>query len=129
MTLPPILLAEDDPRDLELTLLALARQGLADRVAVVPDGLALVDRLQDSEPPALILMDLKMPRMDGLEALRRIKADPRHARIPVVVFSSSMQTRDRQACEAAGAAAFVVKPLEVEAYLGTVQEVTAGLLG
>src|SRR6516162_6736318 len=97
-----ILLAEDDPRDVELTLTALAEYNLANEVMVVPDGAEALDYLyrrgayqaRVTENPVVIVLDIKMPRVDGVEVLRQIKADDQLKLIPVVILTSSREERD-----------------------------------
>jgi CheY-like chemotaxis protein len=115
----PILLAEDDPRDVELTLRALSELNLANRIDVVRDGAEAVDYLfrqgafqeRTGPNPAVSLLDLKMPKLDGIEVLRRIKADPTLYTLPVVVLTSSREEEDLSECYALGANAYVVKPV------------------
>jgi CheY-like chemotaxis protein len=113
-----ILLVEDDPHDSKLALEGLA--GMTNKVQAVRDGPAALDFLfcqgefaqrQPSQRPQLILLDLGLSRMDGLEVLRRVKSDQRTASIPVVVLTGSARDRDIQASKRLGAAAYIVKPL------------------
>ena len=113
-----ILFVEDNPRDAELALKALA--GMTNSVEVVRDGQAALDflfcqgefaRRQPSPRPQLILLDLGLPKIDGLEVLRRVKSDPRTATIPVVVLTGSARDRDIQTSRRLGAAAYIVKPV------------------
>ena len=114
---PSILLAEDDPADVELFLEALAEHGLAGRVAVARDGVEALDYLRrrgafaDREPgdPVVALLDIKMPRMDGLEVLREMRGDPALARLPVVILTSSDEERDVVASYDLGVSAYVMK--------------------
>ena len=118
-TLRRILLAEDSTKDVELTLEALARHRLANEVVVVPDGaeaweyLTLQGRYVDRAPgnPAVALLDLKMPRVDGLELLRRMKSDPALCSIPVVMLTSSGEERDVVESYRLGVNAYVIKPV------------------
>lgn len=129
-TEPILLLADDDPRDVELFLLGLEQAGLSPRVQVVHDGEAVLDYLQrqgawagqPAPSPKVVFLDLNMPKLDGLEVLRHIKADPALRRIPVVAFTSSRQARDLTACYAWGVNAYVVKPLEFSDFMATVGE-------
>lgn len=131
MTTPPvILLVEDNPDDEALTLRALARSGFADRVQVVRDGAEALDFLFGSGPyegrdatrlPALILLDLKLPRIDGLEVLRRIRADDRTALACVVIFTSSGEQRDIRRAYADHANSFVRKPVAFDSFSQTVE--------
>ncbi|HEY3863613.1 MAG TPA: response regulator [Verrucomicrobiae bacterium] len=115
-----ILYVEDNPHDAEIALRAL--EGITNSVQVAGDGQAALDYLfcegqfaarQPSHRPQLILLDLRLPKMDGLEVLRRIKSDARTATIPVVVLTGSAQDRDVQTSERLGAAAYIVKPVDV----------------
>ncbi len=119
-----ILVVEDNPSDAELTLNVLGRHfagRLADRIKVVRDGAealefifcmgAYADR-EPCRPPKMVLLDLKLPKIDGLEVLRRAKADPRTRAIPIVTFSSSWDLRDLQQARALGAHSSLVKPVD-----------------
>ena len=125
-----ILLAEDDPRDVELTLAALEENNLANRVAVVRDGEKALDYLyrrgefktRAGGNPILVLLDLKMPKVDGLEVLKIIKADEDLKSIPVVVFSSSRETPDLTECYQHGVNAYVVKPVDFTDFMKTVKQ-------
>jgi CheY-like chemotaxis protein len=116
--LPTILLAEDNPRDAELTVAALAERGPDAAVVVVRDGREALDYLRSAgghkaRPegnPALLLLDLRMPKLDGLAVLRAVKGDARLRSIPVVVLTASADETDRANCYASGANAYVVKP-------------------
>eukprot|EP01036_Dinobryon_divergens_P053241 gene53241-biopygen43806 len=128
--LRPILLAEDNPNDVELTLAALQSARLANEVAVVHDGeqaLAWLRRTgpyaaRPSTPPAVILLDLKMPRVDGLETLRQIRADPALRAIPVVILTSSREENDLVTGYQLGANAYVVKPVDFEGFITAVAQ-------
>jgi CheY-like chemotaxis protein len=127
-----ILLAEDDPGDVELTLAALAAYRLADDVMVVGDGEQALDYLyrrrafaQRPEPnPILVLLDLKMPKVNGLEVLRTIKADATLKHIPVVLLSSSREASDVAQCYEHGANAYVVKPVQFDEFMKAVQSLS-----
>jgi CheY-like chemotaxis protein len=118
--LKPILLVEDNPKDLELTLIALERTHLANEVVVVRDGADALDYLfsrgqhegRDNGTPAVVLLDLKLPKIDGLEVLREIRADGRLKSTPVVMLTSSKEETDLLRSYELGANAFVVKPVE-----------------
>lgn len=119
-----ILLADDDPRDVELSLMALGDLDAAGCVDVVSDGVAVLDYLRETrgDPvPAVVILDLNMPGLDGLEVLRRMKSDPSLKRIPVVAFTSSREDRDLHASYEGGVNAYVVKPLGLQEYLATVR--------
>ncbi|HVO32785.1 MAG TPA: response regulator [Elusimicrobiota bacterium] len=116
-----ILLVEDNTSDMELELRALRKHHLADRLHVVRDGAEALDFLfaagsyaarSAAKPPRVILLDLKLPKLNGLEALRRIKADPRTSNIPVVMLTSSQQQKDIHDCYEAGVNSYIVKPVE-----------------
>src|SRR5271154_5236030 len=115
-----ILLAEDDPRDVELTLAALEEHHLANKVTVVSDGEEALDYLyrrgrftgRGGGNPVVVLLDLKMPKVNGLEVLKIIKADERLKMIPVVVLSSSREAPDLVKCYEYGVNAYVVKPVD-----------------
>lgn len=110
-----ILLVEDDPQDVELTLSALGEYSLANEVVVARDGEEALEQLarglDAGALPAVILLDLKMPKLNGLEVLERIKSDDRLRTLPVVVLTSSQEPRDLEQCYRLGVNAFVVKPV------------------
>jgi CheY-like chemotaxis protein len=124
-----ILLAEDDPRDVELTLAALDDHHLANRVEVVSDGEKALQYLYRQGPysaraggnPVLVLLDLKMPKVDGVEVLRTIKADEHLKGIPVVMLSSSREKPDLRECYGLGANAYVVKPVDFAEFMTAVK--------
>jgi two-component system response regulator len=126
----PILLVEDNPDDELLTLDALRSGGVTNPVKVVRDGAEALDYLfseggyadrQASETPAVILLDLKLPKISGIEVLRRIKTDERTRRIPVVVLTTSSEQEDVQKCYGNGANSYVRKPVEFERFLEAVR--------
>jgi CheY-like chemotaxis protein len=125
-----ILMVEDDPRDVELSLTALEEYNLANEVQVLPDGSQALDYLycrgsfQDRPRvnPALILLDLKLPKVDGLEVLQQIRADEALKLIPVVVLTSSREERDLVASYRLGVNAYVVKPVEFHQFVNAVKE-------
>jgi len=118
--LNPIWLVEDSENDIELTLAALEECQLADRVVTMRDGSDALDRIEtlnstaDNLSPSVVLMDIKMPKVSGIEVLHRIKSDPDLKHIPVVMLSSSAQDSDVTECYEVGANAYIVKPLESE---------------
>ena len=134
MTKPPrILLAEDSDMDAELALRALAASRLANEVLRVRDGAEALDFLYRKGAyatlspghPAVVLLDLKMPKVDGLEVLRRIKSDPELKTIPVVVMTSSREEQDLIRTYQAGVNAYVVKPVAFDNFMAAVRELGA----
>lgn len=119
-----ILLVEDNPNDIELALGALAAETYAENIIVAKDGQYALDFLYSSgqhlmrEPgnPILIMLDLKLPRVDGLEVLRRVKADPVLKHIPVVMFTGSGEESDLHTSYGLGVNAYVVKPVDFSEY-------------
>ena len=120
-----ILLAEDNSADAEMTLRALKRNNLANRVRWVKDGQEALDYLfgETARPPKLVLLDIKMPKVDGIEVLRRLKADPATQKIPVVVMTSSNEDRDVVESYRLGVNSYIVKPVQFEAFLETVAKI------
>jgi CheY-like chemotaxis protein len=115
---PPILLVEDDPVDLDLTRRAFARRRLANPIEVARDGEEVLDFIPRWEagevPPALILLDLRLPKVSGLEVLHRIKSHPQFSVIPVVVITSSAEDTDIQEAYRLGGNSYIVKPVDFE---------------
>jgi len=128
--LPSILLAEDNPNDVELTLEALGQHNLANRVAIAHDGVEAMEYLRregafsDREPgdPAVVLLDIKMPRKDGLQVLREIRTDPALRRLPVVILTSSREEQDLITSYDLGVNAYVVKPVDFPSFIDAVKE-------
>ena len=128
-----ILLVDDSPRDLEMTLNALKQHNLANEIKTLRDGAEALDYMyrrgefatRTDTDPAVILLDLKMPRVDGLEVLRQLKADPRFKMIPVVVMTSSREDHDLAKCYALGVNAYVVKPLTFQEFIEAVRSLGA----
>ena len=128
--LRPILLVEDNPRDLELTLAALEKCQLANEIVISRDGAEALDYLQrrgihaSRAPgePAVVLLDLKLPKVDGLEVLDNIKSDQDLRQIPVVMLTSSREERDLVRSYELGVNAFVVKPVDFAAFFEAVQD-------
>jgi CheY-like chemotaxis protein len=120
VSLRPILLVEDNPVDVDLTRRAFKRRSLLSPLHVARDGedaLAQMDGWERGQPvPAVILLDLKLPRISGIEVLRRIRAHPRFGTLAVVVLTSSAETSDVAAAYAAGASSYVVKPVDFERF-------------
>ena len=129
--LKPILLAEDNPSDLELTLEALAGNNLANRVAVVRDGVEALEYLRcegkfsqrNRGNPAVAILDIKMPRMDGIEVLRAIRADAALKTIPVVMLTSSREEHDLIRSYELGSNAYVVKPVKFSEFMDAVRHI------
>ena len=128
--LKSILLAEDNPNDVELTLEALAAHNLANEVVVVEDGAEALDYLycrgkyhdRSSGNPAVVLLDIKMPKVDGLEVLRIIKGDPALKAVPVVLLTSSREDRDLIDGYEFGVNAYVVKPVNLVEFFDAVKQ-------
>jgi CheY-like chemotaxis protein len=126
--LRPILLAEDNPNDVELTMSALHSLNLANEIVVVNDGAQVLDFVyrrnqyasRPDQLPAVLLLDLKMPRVDGLETLRRIRSDPKVAMVPIVILTSSREENDLVKGYELGANAYVVKPVDFDQFIGAV---------
>lgn len=123
-----ILLVEDNPNDVELTTRALKKHNLANKLHVAKDGAEALDYLfgadgtMKHEKPKVILLDLKLPKIDGIEVLRRIKSDERTKTIPVVVLTSSNQERDLKECYNLGVNSYITKPVEFENFITAVSE-------
>jgi CheY-like chemotaxis protein len=125
-----ILMVEDDPKDVELTLTALEEYNLVNEVVVARDGQEALDYLycrgqfsaRSRDNPAVILLDLKLPKVDGLEVLNRIKSDERLKMIPVVVLTSSREERDMMRSYQLGVNAYVVKPVDFHEFVNAVRE-------
>jgi two-component system response regulator len=126
-----ILLVEDSPQDLELALRALRKANLVNRVEVARDGAEALDFIfcegahagrQMEDGPKVILLDLKLPKVDGLEVLRRIKADARTNGIPVVVLTSSKEQKDIVESYKLGVNSYIVKPVNFDRFVTAVQE-------
>jgi two-component system, response regulator len=127
-----ILLIEDNPDDVELTLHALRRENLANNIRVVRDGEEALDLLFPDNShgerswetaPKLILMDLKLPKVDGMEVLRQIKADERTRTIPVVILTSSKEERDLVKGYGLGANSYIQKPVDFDEFRETIKRV------
>jgi CheY-like chemotaxis protein len=132
-TLNHILLVEDDPQDVQLMLAALEQHHLAERVFVVHDGAEALDYLycrgefahRTRSHPVLVLLDLKMPKINGLEVLKTIKADKLLKSIPVVVLSSSRETSDLAECYQHGVNGYVVKAVDYQGFMTSVRQIGA----
>jgi two-component system, response regulator len=126
-----ILLVEDNPDDVELTLHAFKKNNVTNRISVVRDGIEALDFIfgtgaGEDQPaqqsPKVILLDLKLPKMNGLEVLRRIKADPRTQHIPVVMLTSSAEERDIATSYHIGANSYIVKPVNFDHFVEAVRQ-------
>jgi DNA-binding response OmpR family regulator len=125
-----ILLVEDDPKDVELTLTALEEYNLANEVVVAHDGEEALDYLycrgkfesRSSDNPAVLLLDLKLPKINGLEVLQQIKSDEKLKMIPVVVLTSSHEEKDMVASYKLGVNAYVVKPVDFHEFVNAIKE-------
>jgi two-component system response regulator len=125
-----ILLVEDNPNDVELTLRALKKHNLANQVHVARDGQEALDFLFGAGPSAsvqcnrlkVILLDLKLPKISGLEVLKKLKGHERCKSVPVVVLTSSQEDQDIQECYKLGVNSYVVKPVEFDAFAKTVAD-------
>lgn len=127
-TLPqPILLVEDNPVDLDLTLRAFRRKRFGNPVQVARDGeeaLAWLARWEAGEPvPAVILLDIKLPKVNGLEVLRRLKAHERFRRIPVVMLTSSSENVDLETAYELGANSYIVKPVDFGKFMEVAEQI------
>ena len=128
--LKPILLVEDNPKDVELSLVALGKSQLANEVVVVRDGAEALDYLrcqgkyQDRAQgnPAVVLLDLKLPKVDGLQVLEQIKGDPTLQSIPVVILTASREEKDLLRGYRLGVNAYVVKPVSFKEFIEAIQE-------
>jgi two-component system, response regulator len=118
MTSQNILLVEDNPDDRDLTIMALKGSDIAHEIDIVGDGEEALQYFEDpSRPlPALVLLDLKLPRIMGIDVLKRLRADERTKLVPIVVLTSSQQESDRYQSYVEGANAYVVKPVEFDAF-------------
>jgi CheY-like chemotaxis protein len=125
-----ILLVEDDPKDVELTLTALEEYNLANEVVVARDGAEALDYLycrgefadRPSDNPAVLLLDLKLPKVDGLEVLQQIKSDDNLRMVPVVVLTSSREEKDMVTSYKLGVNAYVVKPVDFHEFVNAIKE-------
>jgi CheY-like chemotaxis protein len=127
MTDRPILLVEDNPMDVDLTLRAFKRRRVTNTLHVARDGeeaLAWLPRWEAGEPwPAVILLDLKLPKVDGLEVLRQLKQHPTLRVIPVVVLTTSDDGADVQAAYGLGVNSYIVKPVEFEKFMDVSEKI------
>jgi CheY-like chemotaxis protein len=126
-----ILLVEDNPQDLELTVRALRKNNLANAITTVSDGEQALDFIfargayagrDINNHPRVVFLDLKLPKVDGIEVLRQVKMDERTRTIPIVVVTSSAEERDRVESYQLGVNSYVVKPIEFDAFAKTIAE-------
>lgn len=128
--LKPILLVEDNPQDLELTLIALERSQLANEVIVLRDGAEAIEYLtqtgayEDRVPgnPAVVLLDLKLPKVDGIQVLQEIRSQPLLKSLPVVMLTSSREEQDVLRSYALGVNAYVVKPVNFQEFVSAISD-------
>ena len=129
--LNPILLVEDNPKDLELTMHALERSQLANEVVVARDGAEALDWLfargnhvgRTNGDPAVVLLDLKLPKVDGLEVLEKVKSDSELKHVPIVMLTASKEESDLVKSYQLGVNAFVVKPVDFKEFFKAIQEI------
>lgn len=129
--LKTILLVEDNPQDVELTIEALSEYNLANSIVTVGDGVETMEYLRydgkfknrSMGNPAVILLDIKMPRMDGIEVLEAIRKDDKLRTIPVVILTSSREDPDLKKCYDLGTNAYVVKPVDFKEFLEAVKQI------
>ena len=131
-TLKRILLVEDDPNDIELTIGALSEHNLANEIVIARDGVEALDYLyrrgdfasRSDGNPIVILLDLKMPKLDGLQVLRQLKSDEELRFIPIVILTSSRESRDLEECYRLGVNAYVVKPVRFTEFVDAVKGIS-----
>ena len=123
-----ILIVDDSPKDVELTISALAEKNLANEVVVAEDGLEALDYLykrgkfsNEQGNPAVILLDIKMPKMDGIEVLKHIRSDPDFKLIPVIMVTSSREEKDLVESYKLGANSYVVKPVDIVQFIDAIK--------
>lgn len=126
-----ILLVEDNPNDEELTLYALKKNNITNHIQVVRDGAEALEYLfctdayahrQINDPPKVVLLDLKLPKVDGLEVLEKVKSDARTRAIPVVMLTSSQEERDIVESYQLGVNSYIVKPVDFEQFIEAVRK-------
>jgi two-component system, response regulator len=131
MTTKPILLVEDTPDDAELTVMSLKQSGLVNEVIVAEDGLEALEYLfgqgryegrNANDTPALVLLDIKMPRLDGIEVLQRLRGDKRTSLLPVVMLTTSTEDSDLARAYESGANAYVRKPVSLAEFQEAVRQ-------
>lgn len=134
MTATDILLVEDNLHDVEMILYAFSEHDMSYQVLALQDGAKALDyffgaqgclREPAAQLPKLILLDLKLPRINGIEVLKRLKSDERTRPVPVVVFTSSNESRDKRACYSFGANSYIVKPLDSDEFSRFIADIGA----
>ena len=128
MEVKRILIVDDSPKDVELAIAALAEKNLANEVVVAEDGEEALDYLykrgkfeNETGTPAVILLDIKMPKMDGIEVLRHIRSEPKFKLIPVIMVTSSREERDLVESYKLGANSYVVKPVDITQFIDAIK--------
>lgn len=123
----PILLVEDNPMDLDLTRRAFMRRRLTNPLLVARDGAEAVDLVRDwpatEPPPAVVLLDLKLPKLDGIEVLRQLRAHPQLGTVPVVILTTSIEDQDVQTAYRLGANSYIVKPVDFDKFIAVVDQI------
>ena len=127
VSLPPILLVEDNPMDLDLTLRAFSKKKFSNQVHIARDGeeaLAFMPRWEAGEAlPAVILLDINLPKVNGLEVLRQLKAHERFRRIPVVVLTSSREVKDLKTAYDLGVNSYIEKPVSFNKFMEVAEQI------
>ena len=124
-----ILIVDDSPKDVELTIAALSEKNLANEIVVAEDGIEALDYLNkrgkfvdnDHSNPVLILLDIKLPKMNGIEVLEHIRSDPKFKLIPVIMVTSSGEEKDLVESYKLGANAYVVKPVDISQFIDAIK--------
>lgn len=123
----PILLVEDNPLDLDLTLRAFSAQKLTNPMQIARDGeeaLAFIPKWENGEPkPVVILLDLKLPKINGLEVLKTIKSHPEYKTIPIVILTTSAESSDVKTAYESGANSYIVKPVDYEKFIEVAKQI------
>ncbi len=127
LSLPPLLLVEDNPMDLDLTLRAFSKKKFSNQVHIARDGeeaLAFIPRWEAGEAlPAVILLDINLPKVNGLEVLRQLKAHERFRRIPVVVLTSSREDKDLKTAYDLGVNSYIEKPVSFNKFMEVAEQI------
>ena len=124
-----ILIVDDSPRDVELTIAALSEKNLVNKIVVAEDGEEALDYLykkgkfagDENGIPAVILLDIKMPKMDGIEVLKHIRSEPKFKMIPVIMVTSSREEKDLVESYKLGANSYVVKPIDIAQFIDAIK--------